>query len=79
MAITTLNGLSAQQLRKAATVAEKIEALNKQLANIVSPNATTPKSRPKRKGKMSAAGRARIAAAQRKRWAKQKKAAKEAS
>jgi hypothetical protein len=79
MAITTLNGLSAQQLRKAATLAEKMEALNKQLANIVIPSATTPKGRPKRKGQMSAAGRARIAAAQRKRWAKQKKVTKETS
>jgi hypothetical protein len=73
MAITTL---SAKQLRKAATLADKIETLNKQLADILSPSVPTSRGRPKRKRKMSAAARAKIAAAQRKRWAKQKKAAK---
>lgn len=75
---TSLGGLSAQQLRKAAALREKIDSLSHQLSRILgstsTPAAAKPARKPKRK--MSAAARAKIAAAQKRRWAKQKKAAK---
>lgn len=74
-----LTGLSAPQLRKAAALREKIDALTKQLSNILgktSAPAASAQSARKGKRKMSAAARAKIAAAQKKRWAKHKKAAK---
>jgi hypothetical protein len=57
------------QLRHAADLKEKIDALNKELASILGAPAPLAAKAPK-KGKMSAAGRARIAAAQKARWAK---------
>jgi len=61
--------LSSKQLRKAANLKDKIESLHKELRRIVgvpthAENAVAPKR------KMSAAGRAKIAAAQKARWAK---------
>jgi len=68
--------LSAQQLRQAANLKDQIAALEKQLAaltststKIAAPKAAQPV---KKKGGMSAAGKARIAAAQKLRWAKLK-------
>jgi len=70
--------LSAQQLRQAADIKEKLSALEKELATLTGSNAPTvaPKSvKPaKKKGGMSAAGKARIVAAQKLRWAKIKAA-----
>jgi hypothetical protein len=68
--------LSAQQLRKAADLQEQIQALQRELASLLGgaeeeaqPGAPgTPTKR-----KMSAAGRARIAAAAKARWAKLRK------
>jgi hypothetical protein len=74
-----LGGLSATQLRKAATLREKIDDLEKQLVSILGAEAaptTAAKPGRKPKSRMSAAARAKISAAQKKRWAKQKKAAK---
>lgn len=51
----------------------KLQHARQVLAGHNSGNGRTPV---RKKSKMSAAGRARIAAAQRKRWAKQKRAAK---
>jgi len=74
--------LSAQQLRQAANLKDQIAALEKQLAALTgtSAKATAPKAAQpaKKKGGMSAAGKARIIAAQKLRWAKVKaeKAAK---
>lgn len=66
--------LSSAQLRKAATLQDKIEAMQKELASMLgSPSAGGGKVRKRRK--MSAAARKRIADAQRARWAKQKAAA----
>lgn len=71
--------LTPAQLRKAASLKEKIAALEKQLAAIfgAAAPAAAPAAKPaKKKGKMSAAGRARIVAAQKARWAKIKAAKK---
>jgi hypothetical protein len=68
----SLLNLTAQQLRLAADLKDKIVALEKQLAGITGTQATPAKTmKPaKRKGGMSAAGRAKVAAAQKARWAK---------
>lgn len=62
--------LSAQQLRRAADIQEKIAALQDELSRYL--GGSTPSRGPgrPRKSGMSVAGRARIAAAQRARWAK---------
>jgi hypothetical protein len=67
-----LSSLSTAQLRRAADLQEKIEALNKELASILSDSAPAPAKAPVKRGGMSAAGRAKIAAAQKARWAKAK-------
>ena len=61
--------LSAQQLRQAANLKEQIAGLEKQLAAILG-SGTEAEVKPVKKGGMSAAGRARIAAAAKLRWAK---------
>jgi hypothetical protein len=58
--------LSSQQLRRAADLKERIEALQSELSALLG---GTPEPTPLRRRYMSAAGRARIAAAQRARWA----------
>jgi len=66
--------LSSKQLNRAAAIKEKITALEEQLASIlggsVSAGSSSKPAASGRKSNMSAAGRARIAAAQRARWAK---------
>jgi hypothetical protein len=73
--------LSSSQLRRAATLQEKIEDLQQELAQLLSgsskaSSSSTPSSKAekpaKKKRVMSAAARKKIADAQRKRWAKQK-------
>ena len=75
--IASIASLSAQQLRRAADIKDKIQSLQNELEKIVgsSPKSVTP-SAGRKKSKMSAAGRARIAAAQKARWAKIKAAKK---
>jgi hypothetical protein len=69
--------LSSKQLRQAADLKEKIDGLETELATILGGNGSGMSSpfkaskAAKKKG-MSAAGRARIAAAQKARWAKVK-------
>ena len=65
-----LSTLTTTQLRHAADLKEKIDALNKELASILGAPAPVAAKSPKKKGGMSAAGRARVAAAQKARWAK---------
>ena len=70
-----MTDLTPQQLRKAADLKEKIDSLQEQLSQIlgISVPEESPTSRAhgtRRKRKMSAAGRAAIAAAARARWAK---------
>jgi hypothetical protein len=74
----SIANLSVQQLRQAADLKEKIAGLEKQLGQILGltakPAATPTTKAPKKKGGMSAAGRAKVAAAQKARWAKIKAA-----
>jgi hypothetical protein len=71
--------LTSKQLRQAADLKEKITALEQEFATILGGNGNgTPSPfnapKPSKKKGMSAAGRARIAAAQKARWAKVKAA-----
>lgn len=66
--------LSSAQLRRAATLQEKIEAMQSELASLLgSPQSAVGPVKKKRT--MSAAARKKIAAAQKARWAAQKAAA----
>ena|ERR1700742_424353 len=65
--MSTLNQLSVSDLRKAANLKEQIEALENQLSQLLG---STSVAGTRKKGGMSAAGRARIIAAQKARWAK---------
>jgi hypothetical protein len=70
-----LSGLSVAQLKRAITIKEKIEFLEKELASVLGAAPAVPAAPavvPRKKRRMSAAGRARIAAAQKARWAKKK-------
>ena len=78
---TSYNHLSVSDLRKAADLKERIEALESKLNQLMggsssSASAETVSSGPRKKRGMSAAGRARIIAAQKARWAKVKAAKK---
>ena len=63
--------LSSAELLQAAKLQEQIESVQSELELLVG-TATTPTAEPKRRRKMSAARRAKIAAGQRARWAKVK-------
>ena len=68
--ITTL---SASQLYRAAALKEKIQSLEKELHQLLGSSAKiVAQAVPKRKRKLSAAGRAKISAAVEARWAKVK-------
>ena len=60
--------LSASQLRRAADIKDKIESLNNELTRLL--GSSTVAAAPHKRRKMSAAARAKIAAAARARWAK---------
>lgn len=68
----TLASLTTTQLRRAADLKEKLDALNKELASILNVPAPAFGKSSEKPRKMSAAARAKIAAAQRARWAKVK-------
>lgn len=71
--MTNLTNLSVYQLKRAVAVRERIEELERELAEILGEShsgAVTNGQGGRRK--MSAAARAKIAAAQRARWARQK-------
>ena len=70
--MNNLNELSLAQLKKAVVLKERIATLERELAAVLGSPATLGNA-PK-KGKMSAAGKAKIAAAQKARWAKIKAA-----
>ncbi|MFO1476897.1 MAG: hypothetical protein U1F98_09635 [Verrucomicrobiota bacterium] len=64
-----LTELSPADLRRAARIKEQIVRLTAELGRITGSSSGAPGAAPKRR-KMSAAGRARIVAAQKLRWAK---------
>jgi len=66
--MNAINSLSAQQLRRAASIKEQIDTLENELGNILGGTSGTGSG----KRTMSASARARIAAAQKARWAKVK-------
>ncbi|HEY6228283.1 MAG TPA: hypothetical protein VI282_14270 [Verrucomicrobiae bacterium] len=73
----SLINLSAAKLRKASQLKERIEALNSELANLLSEIVPAPIAAiHKKRRTMSAAARAKIAAAARARWAKVRDAKK---
>jgi hypothetical protein len=73
--MSSIINLSSQQLRKAAGLKEKIQSLEKQLGQILGSTAKpVVAASPKKRRKMSAAGRAKISAAAKARWAKAKAA-----
>jgi len=80
--MSSITNLSIQQLRQAADLKEKISALENQLSRLLGSPAPAAAAKPaaakvlKKKRGMSAAGRARIAAAAKARWAKVKAAGK---
>ena len=84
MRMSNITQLSAAQLHHAAEVQTKIEALQAELAKVLggtsSPGTAAPSvarvKAPGKKGKLSAAGRARLVAIAKARWAKIKKAGK---
>jgi hypothetical protein len=65
-----ITNLSADQLRRLAGIKRKIESLQNRLTRLVDGAAGT--AAPRKRRRMSAAGRARIAAAQRARWGRVK-------
>jgi hypothetical protein len=71
--------LSSQQLRHIADIKEKIDSLQHELRRLAGGGARNGTTGRRRKFKMSAAARARIAAAQRARWAKFNKRKKPAT
>jgi hypothetical protein len=68
----SLTNLSVAQLKKALSIKERIEALEKELTEILGSSETLPDSGTIRRRKISAAGRAKISAAATARWAKAK-------
>ena len=72
----SLLALSPTQLRRAAEIKERMDALNSEIASLLGGDVSlNPQPLPPKGGRrqMSAAGRARIAAAARARWAKIRK------
>lgn len=71
--MNSITNLSSKQLRRAADLKDKIESLEQELGQILGSSAkSAAHAEPKMRRKMSAGGRARIAAAQKARWAKLK-------
>jgi hypothetical protein len=70
--MSNLLSLTTTQLRRAADLKEKIAALTKELTSILGTPDTVTTKAPKKRKKMSAAARAKISAAAKKRWAKVK-------
>jgi hypothetical protein len=69
--VTTLSNISVRQLKRAVTVRERIEKLEQQLQAILGESSASVAGSDGRRT-MSASARAKIAAAQKARWAKQK-------
>ncbi len=75
MKIHSLANISVQQLQRVLKIKQQIEALEKELSQIYGAEQTPlAPARRRRKRFMSATAKAKIAAAQKTRWAKSKKA-----
>jgi hypothetical protein len=72
MAMNSITNLTSGQLRDAANIKDQIASLQKQLSQVLGSAPTGAPSGATPKRKMSAAGRARIAAAQKARWSRVK-------
>jgi hypothetical protein len=71
--MNSITNLTSKQLRQVADLKDKIESLQERIGKLLgSPTKPVSEAEPKKRRKMSAAGRARIAAAQKARWAKVK-------
>jgi len=70
--MSSIINLSALELRRAAEIKEKIQSLEGEMNRILGSSHPVSTTAAKPKHKMSAAARARIAAAQKARWAKVK-------
>lgn len=69
--MNSIINLSAQQLRRAAAIKDQIQSLENELGRIFGSSITpVAVAAPKKRRKMSAAGRAKISAAAKARWAK---------
>ena len=80
--MNSIIGLTPKVLRKAADLQERIESLQAELSQLLvgaPPALAQSAEEPRKKGKMSAAGKAAIRAAQKARWAKVKGTAPAAS
>ncbi len=78
MSQNALNNLSVQQLKRAIAIKERITRLERELTSVLGGSSPAPKSGEpkKRRHRMSAAGRAAIAAAAKARWAREREAKK---
>jgi hypothetical protein len=71
LAMSNISELTIDQLRQVLSIKEQIEELQNRLHSITGNGSLSdPFATPRKKRGMSAAGRARVAAAQRARWAK---------
>ena len=71
---TTIAGLSVRQLKRAAVIKQRIERLEQNLASLLGAPAASSPAGGRKRHKMSRAARAKIAAAQKARWAKYRSA-----
>ena len=76
MSQNILNQLTVQQLKRAVAIKEQIARLEKELTRLLGGPDTAPVGKTRRRRKLSAAGRARMAVAAKARWAKIKAAKK---
>jgi CelD/BcsL family acetyltransferase involved in cellulose biosynthesis len=65
-----ISNLSAQQLRQAASIKDRIDALQTELEKLFGESTKLAQEAPKGRREMSASARAKIGAAQKARWAK---------
>ncbi len=68
--MSNLSSLTSVQLKRAAELKEQLETLTSELNELLGNGDVTGVVAPKKKGKFSAAGLARLRAAQKARWAK---------
>ena len=78
MSDNLLNTLSIKQLKRAVDIKAKIARLEGELASLLGTPAPAAAKGPRRRRRMSAAGRARIAAAAKARWARHRAEKKKA-